>query len=75
MPTNKTQRQQIQQSVEDFFEESFFDVQGISTGIGSLDEAYLARVLTKLAIGTATVWWSILEVKDFFHLRRKSKMF
>lgn len=75
MPTNNSQRQELQQSIEKFFDESFFDVQGFSTGIGSLDEAYLARVLTKLAIGTATVWWSILEVRDFFHLRRKSKMF
>jgi hypothetical protein len=38
-----------------------------------MDEQYLARVLTKMAIGSATVWWSILEVKDFLVLRKKSK--
>jgi len=39
----------------------------------SLDEAYLARVLTKLAIGSATVWWSLLEIKEFLTLHRKAK--
>lgn len=64
----------FEKSVNKFLEETYFDVQGISTGFGTLDEAYLARVLTKLAIGSATVWWSILEVKDFINLRRKSKI-
>lgn len=73
--TKKTiQKQQLQESIDKFFKESYFDVQGISPGLNSLDEAYLARVLTKLAISTATIWWSILEVKDFFSLRRKSKL-
>jgi len=42
--------------------------------MGSLDEAYLARVLTKLAVGSATVWWSLLEVKEFITLHRKNKL-
>lgn len=39
----------------------------------SLDEQFLARVLTKLAIGSATVWWSVIEIKDFLVLRKKAK--
>lgn len=68
-----SRHQHIQDKVNQFLEESYFDVQGMSSSFSTLDEAYLARVLTKLAIGSATVWWSIMEVKDFFHLRRKSK--
>lgn len=67
-------RQQLQQKIDSALEDVYFDVQGISSSYTSLDEAYLARVLTKLAIGSATVWWSVLEVKDFFVLRKKSKI-
>ncbi len=58
-----------------FLDDSYFDVQGLSPSSlsSSIDEQYLARVLTKLAVGSATVWWSILEIKDFLVLRRKAK--
>ena len=69
----RTKRQHLHDKIESSLEEYYFDVQGVSASFGTLDEAYLARVLTKLAIGTATVWWSVIEVKDFFMLRRKSK--
>jgi len=71
--TNK--RQELQNKIDNFFEDSYFDVQGISptSSFASIDEAYIARILTKLAIGSATVWWSILELKDFVILRKKSK--
>ena len=68
-------KQKLQFKINSFLEDSYFDIQGLSPGsLGStMDEQYLARVLTKLAIGSATVWWSILEVKDFLVLRKKSK--
>jgi hypothetical protein len=61
--------------INSFLEDSYFDIQGLSPGSlsSTMDEQYLARVLTKMAIGSATVWWSILEVKDFLVLRKKSK--
>lgn len=69
-------QQEFSDKLTEFFDDNYFDVHGMSPSMSpSLDEAYIARVLTKLAIGTATVWWSILEIKDFFQLRRKSKMF
>ena len=77
--TRKIRRQQkkqeLQLRVNSFLEDSYFDIQGLSPGSlgSSIDEQYLARVLTKLAIGSATVWWSLLEVKDFLILRKKSK--
>jgi hypothetical protein len=73
MTIKNIKKQKLHDNIDEFFKNSYFDVQGITPGINSLDEAYLARILTKLAISSATIWWSILEVKDFFNLRRKSK--
>lgn len=68
-------KQNLEQKIDKFFEDNYFDIQGItpSSSFASLDEAYLARILTKLAIGSATVWWSLLEMKEFLSLRKKSK--
>jgi hypothetical protein len=68
-------KQQLRLKINSFLEDSYFDIQGLSPGSlsSTMDEQYLARVLTKMAIGSATVWWSILEVKDFLVLRKKSK--
>lgn len=71
--TTKSEKiSKLQSKINSFMEQTYFDVQGISSS--SIDEAHLAKVLTKLAVGSATVWWSILEVKDFLVLRRKSKI-
>jgi hypothetical protein len=67
-------KQELQLKINNFFEDNYLDIQGLSPGMTSLDEAYLARVLTKLAIGSATVWWSLLEVKEFITLHRKNKL-
>lgn len=68
------EREKIRTKISDLLEDSYFDVQGLTPGTtSSIDEQYLARVLTKLAIGSATVWWSILEVKDFIVLRKLTK--
>jgi hypothetical protein len=68
------EREKIRTKISDLLEDSYFDVQGLTPGTASsIDEQYLARVLTKLAIGSATVWWSILEVKDFIVLRKLTK--
>jgi len=67
---SKTHKKQVLESkLVNFFENNYLDVQGINPGIPNLDEAYLARMLTKLAIGSATVWWSLLEIKDFISIR------
>lgn len=71
MSKNYTKKQILQFKIEQFFDENFLDTQGFTPSINMIDEQYLARILTKLAISTATVWWSILEVKEFFLLRKK----
>lgn len=77
MNSNKSPKEinkhKIESSINNFFENNYFDIQGLTPGIKNFDEQYLAKVLTKLAIGSATVWWSLLEVKDFLSLRRKKK--
>jgi len=66
-------KENIKSKIDNFFEDNYFDVQNLTPGNKIFDEQYLAKVLTKLAIGSATVWWSLLEVKDFLSLRRKKK--
>lgn len=70
-------KKNLESKVKTFLDESYLDVQGLSPSSlsSSIDEQYLARVLTKLAVGSATVWWSLLEIKDFLVLRRKAKDF
>ena len=71
-----SKQHELSEKLTEFFDNNYFDIHSMSSNLSpSLDEAYVARVLTKLAIGTATVWWSVLEMKEFFQLRRKSKMF
>jgi len=68
----KQKQKQLSDKIENKLSEYYLDVQGITPGI-SLDEAYLARVFTKIAVGSATVWWSLLELKDFLELRNDLK--
>lgn len=49
-------------------------MQGFSTtALSGAAETQLARILTKIAIGSATVWWSVLELKDFLKIRHTLK--
>lgn len=65
----------LENKINNFLDETYLDVQSLSPNIASLNEAYLARILTRLAVGTATVWWSVIEIKDFIVLHKKSKAF
>lgn len=64
---------ELEDKLNKFFDENYLDIQGLSPGITALDESYLAKVLTKLAIGSATVWWSLLELKDLISHFRNSR--
>lgn len=66
-------KEQLKLRLNNFFQDTYLDVQAMSPNLKSLDEAYLARILTKLAVGSATVWWSLLEMKDFVSNRKNSK--
>lgn len=64
----KAKQQALRAKIENKLSKYYFDVQGLSPG-ATLDEAYMARIFTKIAVGTATVWWSLLELKDFLELK------
>lgn len=67
-------QQSMQQKIDLFFEDYYFDAQGLSSTTKMiLDEQQLAKLLTKLAVGSATVWWSLLEIKDLVSFHRNSK--
>lgn len=67
----KDRKAKLNIKLEKFFEENYFDVQGVNPAFSNIDEAYLGRVLTKLAVGSATVWWSLIEIKDFINMRNR----
>jgi hypothetical protein len=68
--------EEILSALDNLRAEYYLDTQGIpqfSRLSSVIDEAALARILTKLAVGTATVWWSLLEIKEVLSLYQKSR--
>lgn len=62
--------------VKELLSEYHFDMQGLpplSRFSSVIDEATLAKVLTKLAVGSATVWWSLLEIREMVSLYKRSR--
>lgn len=73
---HQTNITEIVTKLKELKSEYYFDTHSAQpfTKITSLiDEAYLAKVLTKFAVGTATVWWSLLEMKEIFGMYKNSK--
>lgn len=66
---NKKQKQLLlSEKLDNFFDESYFDVQSISSSV--LDESYFIKLVTKLAVSAATVWWTAIEIKDYIKLKK-----
>lgn len=55
-------------------DEYYFDVQSLGSP-NILDESHLAKLLTKMAVGLATVWWTAVELKDYIKLRKAHSQF
>jgi len=70
-------RKQLTDKLNNYFEDCCFDIQGISSsqGVSNLAEAQMAKILTKIVVGAASVWWSALELRDFLKNRRSQKGF
>jgi len=66
-------KEQLKLRLHNYFQDIYLDVQAVSPNFKILDEAHLAKILTKLAVSSATVWWSLLEIKQFIDFRKKSK--
>lgn len=74
MNNKESHKSQIQNNIKEYLEDCCFDMQGLSSNpLSSVAETQLARILTKIAIGSATVWWSVLELKDFVSIRKTLK--
>lgn len=70
MKLSKLQKKDnLKKCLDEFFENNYLDIQGLGPA-STIDEAYLARILTKLAVSSATVWWSLMEIKQFLVLRK-----
>lgn len=70
-------RKQLATKINTYFEDCCFDIQGISgsQSVANLAEAQMAKILTKIVVGAASVWWSALELRDFLKNRRSQKGF
>ena len=67
---NKTQKKQnlsnkINQSLDGYY----FDIQSISSST-PIDESQLVKLVSKFAVGVATVWWTAIELKDYIKLKK-----
>jgi len=60
----------INNSLEDYY----FDIQYMGSP-SALDESQLVKLVTKLAVGAATVWWTAIELKDYIKLRKANLEF
>jgi hypothetical protein len=67
----KLKKQQIENKIESYLEDLYFDVSSIPfSPYTPLTEAHLSKILTKIAVGSATVLWSFVELKDYFYNRK-----
>lgn len=73
---NKQQRKtELSSKINNYLDDCCFDIQGLGpSSFADAAETQLARILTKIAIGSATVWWSVMELKDFVKIRHTLKV-
>ncbi len=62
---------QLNDKINNFLENSYFDVQGLDPT--SITENQIARLLTKITVGSVTVLWSIVELKNLIKFRKDLK--
>jgi hypothetical protein len=51
-------------------DEYYFDIQSFGPSKTPIDESQLIKLVTKLSVGVATVWWTAIELKDYIKLRK-----
>lgn len=67
---NKKHKQQVlSNKINSSFDGYYFDIQSISSST-PIDESQLVKLVTKFAVGVATVWWTAIEIKDYVKLKR-----
>lgn len=67
---NKKHKQQVlSNKINSSLDGYYFDIQSISSST-PIDESQLVKLVTKFAVGVATVWWTAIEIKDYIKLKR-----
>jgi len=49
----------------------YFEKQGIN--ISKITEHHIAKLITKVAVGAVTIWWSLIELRSIYNERKFSK--
>lgn len=58
----------IKAKIENKLNSIYFDVQGLN--VSKITEHHIARLITKVAVGAVTVWWSLLELRSVYNTRK-----
>jgi hypothetical protein len=77
MTTENLKKLEYKNKVQNYLDDCCLDIQGISSSqtLSSTAEVQLARILTKIVVGAASVWWSALEFREFLKNRKTTKGF
>lgn len=67
----KNTKEKLNNKINYFLENSYFDIQGLDPT--SITENQIARLLTKVTVGSVTVLWSILELRNLIKFRKDLK--
>jgi hypothetical protein len=54
----------------EFLDNSFLDVHGVNPSMSAFDQSHVVRLLTRMSVGAATAFWSFLELKDYWTIRK-----
>jgi hypothetical protein len=73
--STKLKIQQIIVKTNNYIDDCCFDIQGMSSSHSLMNaaESQMARILTKIVVGAASIWWSTLELKEFIKTRKIQK--
>jgi len=58
-------------TLENKLKNVYFDVQGIN--FAKITEHHIARLITKVAVGAVTIWWSLVELRSIYNNRKLPK--
>jgi len=67
----KNKQTKINDKINYFLENSYFDIHGLDPT--SITENQIARLLTKVTVGSVTVLWSIFELRNLIKFRKDLK--
>ena len=56
--------------IQSYLDDCCFDMQVNPNSTLSGTEAYIIKMISKIAVGSATVWWSVIELKQFIKNRK-----